>query len=442
VGLMDFLRSGRTSAPPGAAMPRVDPPVTASASPVQSESQWKGFVFGARGGISRAGVRVDERTVLSLPATMQALRVLSGVFAQTPRHYYRRNETGKERLRDHPVARLLHDRPNGFQTAFQFFELALQDLMLSGNFFAWVSRDAAGRPVALTRLKPGRVVIAEYFAPSEGYTLFFDATLPDGTSGRYSSREILHIPGFTRDGLMGLNPMAYMRDAFGGAIATADFATRYFAAGAKPDVVLTTKQKVDPQTREAIRRDWKNIYGGPDGEKVAVLDQDLTSETLSHNPEEAQMLESRQFHVVELARIWGVPPHLIFDLSRATFSNIEQQSLEFITYHLGPHFTRFEQALTLAFAETDHFVEHLTDALVRGDLKSRMEATWLQRQMGLVSANEVRARENMNPIPGAAGDERWRPSNMAVAGQPVQPAPVVAPPRGGDAIAEEQEQGQ
>lgn len=438
---MDFLRPGRAAAA-RQVMPRLDPPVVSASGSVHSESQWKGFVFGAGAGFSRAGVRVDERTVLSLPATMQALRVLSGVFAQTPRHYYRRSPEGKQHLRDHPLSRLLHDRPNNVQTPFQFFELALQDLMLTGNFFAWVSRDFAGRAVALTRLKPGRVVVAEFFDRAEGYTLFFDATLPDGTSGRYSSREVLHIPGFSRDGLMGLNPMAFMRDAFGGAIATADYATRYFDAGAKPDVVLTTKQKIDPQSRDAMRRDWKGIYGGPNGEKVAVLDQDVTATMISHNPEEAQMLETRQFHVVELARIWGVPPHLIFDLSRATFSNIEQQSLEFITYHLGPHFTRFEQALTLAFAEPDHYVEHMTDALVRGDLKSRMEASWLQRQMGLVSADEVRARENLNPIGGAAGAERWRPANMAIAGQPTTGGPVVSPPRGADAVAEQQEQGQ
>ena len=434
---MDFLRPGRAAAP--AAVARAEPALSAQ-SPVQSESQWNGFVLGAGGGLSRAGVMVSERTVLSLPATMQALRVLSGVFAQTPRHYYRRTAEGKQPVRQDPVARLLHDRPNGFQTPFSFFELAFQDMLLVGNFFAYVSRDMAGRPVALTRLKPGRVTVAEYFDRADGYTLFYDATLPDGTSGRFAARDILHVAGFTRDGLVGLNPLAYMRDAFGGAIATADFAARYFEAGAKPTTVLQTKNRVGPENKAAIRADWQRIYGGPDGHQVAVLDQDLTAQFLSHNPADAQMLETRQFQVTELARIWGVPPHLIFDLSRSTNNNIEQQSLEFVMYHLGPHYARFEQALTLAFAAPDHFVEHMTDALVRGDMKTRMEAYWLQRQMGMVSADELRARENQNPIGGAAGGERWRPANMAIAGAPVAPAPAAPVPQGGRAAADTEEQ--
>jgi HK97 family phage portal protein len=423
MGLMDFLRSGRVSAPEPVARP--EPPVSAS-SPVSSETQWNGFV--TAGGTSRAGVRVDERTVLSLPATMQAIRVLSGVFAATPRHYYRRSATGRERLTDAPLSRLIHDAPNGYQTAFEFFELYMQDILLAGNFYAYVSRDFAGRPVALTRLKPPHVKVAEFFDRADGYTLFYDATLPDGTAGRFPAREILHVRGMSRDGLYGLNPLAYMRDAFGGAVATADFAARYWQSGARPDTVLTTKQKVSPEAREAIRADWKRLYSGPNGEKVAVLDQELEPKFLSHDNQEAQFIETRTFQVVDIARAWGVPPHLVFELSRATFSNIEQQSLEFITYHLGPHYSRLEQAITRAFAEPGHYFEHLTDALVRGDLKSRMEAYWLQRQMGMVSADELRSRENLNSIGGAAGEERWRPGNMTVAGTPVQPAASIRAP--------------
>lgn len=419
MGLFDFIRPGRSEAPVPTARP--EPPLRSAA--LQSESQWNGFVVG---GPSRAGIRVDERSVLSLPATMQALRVLSGVFAATPRHYYRREESGRTRLSDDPMARLIHDAPNGYQSAYDFFELYLQDLLLAGNFFAYVSRDFRGQPVALTRLKPWTVKVAEYFDRTEGYTLFYDATLPDGSSGRFPAREILHVRGMSRDGLVGLNPLQYMRDAFGGAIATADYAARYFQSGARPSVVLTTEKQTSPETRESMRADWKRLYHGVDGEKVAVLDQGLKPEFLSHDNQESQFIETRTFQVVDIARAWGVPPHLVFELSRATFSNIEQQSLEFITFHLGPHYVRLEQALTRAFAAPGHYFEHLTDALVRGDLKSRMEAYWYQRQMGMVSADELRARENMNGIGGEAGGERWRPSNMTIAGTPVAPAaPVV-----------------
>jgi HK97 family phage portal protein len=187
--------------------------------------------------------------------------------------------------------------------------------------------------------------------------------------------------------------------------------------------VLTTEQKVGPDDKKRIRQDWTSLYSGSDGDAVAVLDQDLKAAFLSHNLKDDQFIETRQFQVVDLARIWGVPPHLIFDLSKATFSNIEQQSLEFVTYHLGPHFARVAGAATRQFGGAGLYFEHITDALVRGDLKSRMEAYWLQRQMGLANANELRSRENLNNIGGAAGSEYWRPSNMGLAGQPVSAAP-------------------
>lgn len=425
---MDFFRAGRSAAPAGQVRP--EPRVSAAASPsVESPTQWNGFVVGAGGGPSRAGVRVDEKTVLSLPATMQALRVLSGVFGATPIHYHRRDsDAARTRLSDHPLHRLMHDAPNGVDTAFEFWELYLGDVLLTGNFFAYVSRNMAGEPVALTRLKPGTVRIAEFFDRSEGYTFFYDATLPDGTNGRFAARDVFHVRGLTRDGIHGLNPMHYMRDAFGNAIATGRHAARYFGRGAKPQVVLTTAQKTTPEARAAIRNDWKAIHAGLDGDSVAVIDQDLKPQFLDRDNKDSQFVEVRGFEVGELARIWGVPPHLIFDLSRATFSNIEHQSLEFITFHLGPHYARLAQSLNRAFAAEGHYFEHLTDALVKGDIKTRMEAAWLERQMGTANANELRARDNRNPIPGDAGSEYWRPANMTLAGTPP------APPRAGASV--------
>lgn len=423
MGLIDRFRRHRVGAHQDrGASARIEPQLSASAG-VQSESQWNGFSVG--GGVSRAGVRVTERSVLSIPATLQALRILTGVFAMTPMPYFRRSDAGRDRVRG-GVAELLSTAPNAHQTGFAFRELMQADLLLSGAFFAYVSRDFAGRPVALTRLKPGAVLIAEHWTRSEGRHLFFDATLPDGSHERFAARDIWHIAGMSRDGLTGLNPVAYARDAFGGAIATADHAARFWGNGARPSTVITAKQKIAPEDRARIKGDWKAVYGGPDGDDIAVVDQDLDVKFLSHDNLSSQYLETRGFQVVELARIWGVPPHLLFDLSRATFSNIEHQGLEFITYHLGPTFARVQQAATQAFAEVDHYFEHMTDALVRGDLKSRMEAYWQERQMGIASANELRARDNLPPIPGDAGSEFWRPGNMMVAGQPApDPGPRI-----------------
>lgn len=396
--------------------PRTEPPVSASAEGVQSETQWSnGFVAG--GAPSQAGVAVSERTALSIPATLQALRILTGVYAMTPLHYYQRGEGGRENADAKPEAQLFRVAPNKHQTPFAFSELMMADLMLSGDYFAYVSRDFTGAPVALTRLKPGTVQIAEYFERAEGLMLFYDATLPDGTHERFAARDILHVPGFSRNGINGLNPIRYARDALGATIATSGHAAKFWAKGGRPSTVLSTKEKVSREDKNRIRTDWEQLHSGNDGSQVAVLDQDLTADFLSHNMKDSQFLETREFQVVDLARIWGVPPHLIFDLSRSTFSNIEQQSLEFVIYHLGPHYARIGQAISKAFARPDFYFEHLTDALVKGDLKSRMEAYWQLRQMGAANANELRTKENMSDIPGPAGSEYWRPSNMVVAGQ-------------------------
>ena len=414
MGIFDFLRPAVERSQPAA---RVEPQVSAAGEQVSSPSQWRGLIAG--GAPSRAGVIVNETSALSLPATLQALRVLTGVLAMTPLHYYRRGRDGRTREDDAGIGSLLLTRPNSHQSSFTFFELLWGDLLLAGNFFGFVSRNAAGEAVAITRLKPNTVLVSEYFDRAVGRILFYDATLPDGTRNRFAARDIWHVPGFSRDGINGLNPVEYMRDALGGAIATGNHASKFWAKGGRPSTVLTGKPRIGASDKAQLREDWHKLYGSMDGENVAVLDQDMKAEFLSHDMRASQFIETRQFQIVDLARIWGVPPHLIFDLSRSTNNNIEHQSLEFAIYHLGPHFSRLAGAANLQFADDGFYFEHLTDALVKGDLKSRMESYWLQRQMGIVNANELRTRENASQIGGEAGAEYWRPSNMAIAGQPV-----------------------
>jgi len=410
MGLMNLFRRGTVMMEPQA---RSEPAMTASS--VESPTQWSnGFVTS---GASRSGVRVDESTVISLPGTVQALRIMGGVFAMTPMIYYRSEKTGRFRAEESILYRLMHDAPNSHQSAFHFRELMMGDILLFGEFNAYVSRDVAGRPVALTRLRPGACTPVVFFDPAEGETVFYDATLPDGQTGRFAQRDILHIVGFSRDGISGLSPMRFARESLGGAVAAERHSQKFWERGGKVDTVLQGKGKISPSDKTAMRSDWQRIYGNPNGENVAVLDQDVTANFLTHDHQKSQFLETRQFNVTDLARIWGVPPHLIFDLSRSTNNNIEMQSLEFVIYHLGPHFARVESAASRLFAEPGHTFEHLTDALVKGDLKSRMEAYWQQRQMGMANANDLRRRENQPEIPGAAGTAYWRPANMEDAGQ-------------------------
>jgi HK97 family phage portal protein len=425
MGLLQRLAapfSGGASAPaPARAEPTLAPrpsspaPAEAAAkeSGVHHPEQW---LLGSYGRASSAGRRVSENDVLTLPAVLQALRVLCGVFAMTPLHYYRETENGRERAKDDPLYGLFASNPNQAQTAFGFKELLLGDVLLAGRFAAWTSRDRLQTPTALTRLDPQQVQPAEFFSREEGVSLFFDATLPDGTRERFAPRDVWHVAGMGR-GLTGLNPVSYMRDALGSAIATGEYTGRFWANDAKPNVVLTSEQKIPRESKHEIRRDWNDLHrGAGKAHSTAVLDQGLAPKFLSHDNQASQFLETRTFQVLEVARIWGVPPHLLFELSRATFGNIEQQSLEFVIYHLGPHYERVAQAATKSFARPGHYYEFLPDALVKGDLKSRMEAYWLQRQMGLANADELRDRENQNRVGGRAGQEYWRPANMHISG--------------------------
>ena len=412
MGLANFLFR-RSAAPALALQSRIEPVVEANS--LSSETQWStGFVTA---GPTRAKVRVDEASVIGLPATIQALRILCGVFAMAPLIYYRRSGEERQRATDEPLYRLLHDAPNSHQSAFAFRELMMGDLLLAGEFNAYVSRDNRGQPVALTRLKVGQCVPAVYFSPAEGETLFYDATLPDGTQARFAGRDILRVVGFTRDGIKGLSPLRYAREAFGGIVATDKHAQSFWGNGGALHTALKVKGRVSPEVKQMMRRDYIATQGD-DGAGVSVFDQDMTAELLTADKQKQQFIETRQFNITDLARIWGVPPHLIFDLSRSTNNNIEQQSLEFVQYHMGPHFARVEKSITQQFAAENYFFEHLTDSLVRGDIKSRMEAYWLQRQMGMVNANDLRARDNLPPIGGAAGKTYWRPANMQDAAMP------------------------
>jgi len=404
-------------APRSAAAPSAEPaaPVAAAqpGSSVHYPEQW---LVGSYGRPSAAGRRVSEADVLTLPAVVQALRVLCGVFAMTPLHYYRKTSTGRERAEDDPLYELFHANPNQAQTAFGFKELLLGDILLAGRFGAYVSRDRLQQPVALTRLDPLQVEPAEYFSRAEGVSLFFDATLPDGSRERFPSRDVWHVAGMGR-GLTGLNPVAFMRDALGAALATGEYAAKFWANDAKPGTVLVADAKIPREIKAEIRHDWDALHAGAGrAHSTAVLDQGLKPTFLTHDNEASQFLETRVFQVLEVARIWGVPPHLVFELSRATFGNIEQQSLEFVIYHMGPHYARVAEAATKAFAAPDHYYEFLPDALVKGDLKSRWEAYRIQRETGVLNADEIRDRENLNRIGGRAGEERWRPANMHISG--------------------------
>ncbi len=373
-----------------------------------------------------AGGSVGEQAALSVPAVLRALEVLCGVFAMTPFVYYRRlPDGGKERATASPLYALFHDRPNEVQSIFAFKEVLLGDLLMQGRFASYIHRDPLYRPSALTRLNPIGLATNQQWDRTDGLELFFDVSLPDGARERLTRNDCWYVPGFSRDGLLGLERLKLVGDTIAAAAATSEFAARFWENNAQPSTILTTKAKVEPADKQKIKVDWlARFCGARNAGGVAVLDQEMDAKFLAHDNKQSQYIETRAFYVVEVARAWGVPPHLLFELSRATFSNIEQQSLEFIIFCMMPHYERVAAAATHAFAEPDHFFEFLPDALLKGDIKSRYEAYAIAIDKGVLNPDEVRGKENMNKRPGG---EKYRVgSGSTIEGQ--EPATPPAPP--------------
>jgi HK97 family phage portal protein len=368
------------------------------------------------------GIDASESRAMSVPAVLRALEVLCGLFAMTPCHYYRRTAEGKVRIDSAPQAQMMLTSANAVQPAFLIKELMLGDLLMRGRFGAYIHRDLRYRAKALSRLLPDAIAPHQHWDETDGLEVFYDVQLPDGTRRRLTRNECWFVPGFSRDGLIGVDRLQLLADSFEAAASTNEFAARFWDNNAQPSTVLTTKAKVAPEEKLRIRNDWQDRFSGPrNAGATAVLDQEMKAEFLSHNNKEAQFIETRAFSVVEVARAFGVPPHVLFELSRATFSNIEQQSLELYLYSMLSHFGRAEAHLNHAFAQPGCFFEFLPEALLKGDLKSRYEAYAIGIDKGILNPDEVRDMENRNKRPG--GDQYRVGSGSTIEGE--KPSPPV-----------------
>ena len=376
---------------------------------------WQALTGASYGNFGRVGVK----EALTLPAVLRAAEILCGVFAMTPVIYYRRTSTGPDRAEGSPLYTLFYDRPNDIQSPFIFKEVALGDMLFSGRFAAFIHRDFGFQPAQMSRLDPYPIGLSTSWDKVTGHEIFYDVSLPDGSRERLSRADCWYVPGFTRNGLTGFDRIALMSTALQGARNTSEYAARFWQNNSRPDIALKVPGKVDPDVKRQMRNDWKSLHAGPaNAGEPAVLDQGMEIQTFGTANKDSQYIEARQFGVLEVARAFGVPPHLLFELSRATFSNIEQQSLEFIIYNMGPHYERFAAAATHYFAEPGHYFEFLPEALLKGDIKSRFEAYGVAIDKGILSPNEVRSREN---IPERDGGDAYRmgSGSMVEGGAPI-----------------------
>ena len=359
-------------------------------------------------GASSSGRRVTERTAMQMTAVYSCVRILSETLASLPLHIYESSETNSRKAFKHPLYKLLHDEPNPEMTSFIFRETLMTHLLLWGNAYAQIIRNGKGEVLALYPLMPDRMRVDrdEYGQLYYEYMLSdSDANAKESGAVRLSTQDILHIPGLGFDGLVGYSPIAMAKNAIGMAIATEEYGAAFFANGATPSGILTHPGVI--KNPEAMRESWSKGFGGRNSHKVAILEEGMNYTPISIAPNEAQFLETRKFQLNEIARIFRVPPHMVGDLEKSSFSNIEQQSLEFVKYTLDPWVSRFEQAMTRRLLTDDekkkYYIKFNVDGLMRGDYQSRMNGYATARQNGWMSANDIRALENLDLISDEEG---------------------------------------
>lgn len=361
-------------------------------------------------GYTSAGKAVTERSSMQITAVYACVRALSEAVAGLPLHLYRYTDRGsKEKALDHPLYFLLHDEPNPEMTSFIFREVCMTHLLLWGNFYCQVIRNGKGEVIALYPLMPNRMNVDR----DEKGKLYYSYQHQSDEAGTMRSEtvilrpsEVMHIPGLGFDGLVGYSPIAIAKQALGTSLACDEYASRFFANGAAPSGVLEYPGAVkDP---EKIRESWNAAFGGSSNSgKTAILEEGMKYTPISINPQDSQFLETRKFQIDEIARIFRVPPHMIGDLEHATFSNIEEQSLEFVTYVLQPWLVRIESAIKRSLLseeeKREYFARFNVDGLLRGNYQSRMQGYATGINNGFMSVNDVRELENMDLLSDEEG---------------------------------------
>lgn len=373
-------------------------------------SGWS-FLFGG----TSSGKSVNERTAMQTTAVYACVRILAEAIAGLPLHVYQyRTDGGKERVVLHPLYYLLHNEPNPEMTSFVFRETLMSHLLLWGNAYAQVVRNGRGQAVALYPLLPNKMEVSRAPNGELIYTYRRDSEEsrinPGGGSVTLRRDEVLHIPGLGFDGLIGNSPIAMAKNAIGMSLATEEYGAAFFANGANPGGVLEHPGVIKDIQR--VKESWNSAYqGSGNAHRVAVLEEGMKFQAIGIPPEQAQFLETRKFQINEIARIFRVPPHMVGDLEKSSFSNIEQQSLEFVKYTLDPWVARWEQSLQqsliLPSEKSALFIKFNLDGLLRGDYQSRMTGYSTGRQNGWMSANDIRELEDMNRIPAEEGGDLY-----------------------------------
>ena len=372
------------------------------------------------GSSTDSGVSVTPDTALTYSAVYAAVRCIAESVSSLPLNYYERLPAGgKAHAKANPLHHLLHDEPNPEMTSLQWREASMAHLLLHGNSYTEIVRDLEGNAVELWPIDPTMVAPKR----TDSGELYYEL---NRGKNFITAGNMLHIPGLSFDGISGVSPITLARQSLGLSMAIEQFGAGYFGRGARPGGVLTFPGQLSPEARQNLRRSFEELHaGGANSHRVALLEAGLKWEAIGVPPDDSQFLQSREFQVIEVARWFNLPPNKLKDLSKTSYNSLEQMEISFVVDTLRPWLVRWEQQLNRKIIRPkdrgSYFFEHNVDGMLRGDQASRYTAYSVGRNWGWLSVNEIREKENMNPIDG--GDVYMQPMNM----QAINTAPTAAP---------------
>lgn len=402
----------------------------AESSSQSNPARWLIDMFGG-GQSTYTGKYINEHTAMQTITVFACVRVLSDSLASIPLVLYKNVDEGRERAKKHWLYPLLHDLPNSRMTSFTFRQVLHAHLVTWGNCYADIQRNkASGRIKALLPLRPDRMRMEINETTGEIIYIYTVA----GKERLLYPENVLHIPGLGFDGLKGYSVIAMARQGIALAQATEEYGARFFGNGARPGGVLRHPKALSKPAFDRLKEQFGDEHQGLDNaHKLKILEEGMEYTQIGLPPEDSQFLETRKYQRTDIASLFHVPPHMIGDLDRATFSNIEQQSIDFVVNTMRPWFVLWEQSLNWKLLNSDprYYCEFLIDALLRGDSKSRAEFYTKMFMIGVYSQNDIRKKENENLIIG--GDKYFVPLNMRPHDTPFTVPKTIDPaPKGGE----------
>ncbi|APS59002.1 phage portal protein [Piscirickettsia salmonis] len=387
-----------------------------AATELEPSTEYGGYELLDTAPMSASGQSIHPDNAMRLATVYACIRVLAESIAALPLHVYRYETGGGKALAtDHPLYSVLHDLPNSEVTSFDLRENLVGNLCLRGNAYCQIIRDGAGRVRELIQLPTDSTTVRR----DERTKKLIYSTISNGQSYELRDDQVWRLNAMGSDGIIGSSPITLQRESLGLSAATQEHGAKLFGNGARPSGILTTDSHLKKEGRENLAESWKKAHGGKNSNGVAVLENGLRWQALTMSSEDSQFLETRKYQRNEICGIFRVPPHMIADLERATFSNIEHQDLAFVRHSLVPWLVKIEQSISrdllLAHERKKYFIKFNIEGLLRGDTAARAAFYNRMFSIGVMSQNDIRELENMNPIED--GDRYYRPLNMTPIGE-------------------------